>query len=111
MQVKRPALLLSTMLLFQPASVFCQSQQASSKQATASVALVASHTILTTCIGACTPIVGLYRRSTGVTVGLMQTCHIGHSHALCTCASRVCMCLQGYHWGNPQQLATLICMP
>ena len=49
MHVKRPALLLSTMLLLQLAPVFCQSEQVSSRQATASVALAASHTTLVTC--------------------------------------------------------------
>ena len=50
MQVKRPALLLSTMLLLQLASCFCQSVQVSSKHATASSALAASHTTLVTCM-------------------------------------------------------------
>lgn len=51
MQVKRPALLLSTMHLLQLAPVLCQSEQVSSRQATASSIVVSSHRTLVTCMG------------------------------------------------------------
>ena len=49
MQAKRPALLLSTAMLFQPGAVLCQSRQVSSRQATAKVAFSASHATVVAC--------------------------------------------------------------